>query len=269
MAKTDPQLDPVTRYATDVAAGAIVACRLVRLACRRHLDDLARATEKGLVWRPDEAQRAMDFFPVILRLPENVDAGDELADEDVDGAEPQRFDLAPYQSFIVGSIFGWHTVKGFRRFRTAYIETGKGSGKTPLAAGLMIYKALADGERRAQVYFAATKLDQAKIPFADVEAMVQASPSLRSGCSRPSTISRTRRRARSCARSPRRRRASTASACTGVTSRSCTSTRRLTSCRRCAPASRGGETPSSLKRRTPASTGSPSAGTITSTHARC
>lgn len=183
MATTPPaQLDPVTRYATDVVEGRAVACRLVRLACQRHLNDLRDGAARGLVWRPDEAQSAIDFFPVILRLPEIVAAhddvtADEFADDSVGEGTP--FVLQPFQQFIVGSLFGWFTSRGFLRFRIAYEETGKGSGKTPKAGGVMIYRALAFGERRAQVYFAATKLDQAKIPFSDVEAMVKASPSLR------------------------------------------------------------------------------------------
>lgn len=181
MTVSSPPLDPVTRYATDVVAGRVVAGRLVRLACQRHLDDLARAGEKGLVWKPEEAQRVIDFFALILKLPENVDAGDELEDEtDEAGIEaPRPFVLSPFQEFIAGSLFGWYTAKGRRRFRYAYVETGKGSGKTPLGVGLMIYRCVADGERNAQVYFAATKLDQAKIPFDDALKMVESSPSLR------------------------------------------------------------------------------------------
>ena len=123
-------LDPVTRYATDVVAGAVVAGRLVQQACRRHLDDLEHAAQKGLVWRQDEAQRVIDFFPAILRLPERVDADDELVDEGLDdGLAPLPFVLAPFQSFIAGSLFGWYTTKGRRRFRRAYIEIAKGAGK--------------------------------------------------------------------------------------------------------------------------------------------
>src|SRR4051812_24949360 len=122
MAKT--ALDPVTRYATDVVAGTTVGGRLVRLACERHLEDVREASTKGLVWRPDEAQRVIDFFPTILRLPEKVDADDEVADDDEDGEasdEPRPFVLSPFQQFIAGSLFGWYTVKGRRRFRMAYI----------------------------------------------------------------------------------------------------------------------------------------------------
>lgn len=170
--------DPVTRYAADVVAGTIVAGRLVRLACQRHLNDLKGAAAKGLVWRVDEALRVIAFFPKILKLPERVDAGEAQVDEEDQFAEPQPFVLSPFQQFIAGSLFGWYKANGRRRFRIAYIETGKGSGKTPFGVGLMIYRCVADGERGAQVFFAATKLDQAKIPFADLEKMVASSPSL-------------------------------------------------------------------------------------------
>jgi phage terminase large subunit-like protein len=87
--------------------------------------------------------------------------------------------LSPYQQFFIGSLIGWYTTKGFRRFRAGVLETGKGSGKTPMGAGLMIYLTIADGERGAQVFVAAAVLSQAKIAFTDVERMVEASPSLR------------------------------------------------------------------------------------------
>jgi len=44
------------------------------------------------------------------------------------------------QAFVIGSIMGWVDANGVRGFREAYIETGKGSGKTPLAAGLWLQK---------------------------------------------------------------------------------------------------------------------------------
>ena len=157
-----------------------MAGRLVRLACQRHLDDLATAATKQLVWRPAEAQRVIDFFPAILKLPERADADEAPVDGDDDQDHaPQPFVLSPFQQFIAGSLFGWYKANGRRRFRIAYLETGKGSGKTPFGVGVMIYRCVADGERHAQIYIAATKLDQAKVPFADVEKMVASSPSLK------------------------------------------------------------------------------------------
>lgn len=169
-------MDPVTQYATDVVEGRIVAGRLVSLACARHLDDLKHAAEKGLVWKPDEAQRVIDFFAEVLCLPE------ETSSENADDEEPKDgspFILSPHQQFIDGSLMGWYTTAGYRRFRDAYDEEAKGSGKTPNGAGLMVYLLVADGERGAQVYFAAVTKDQAKLAFADAEKMIQASPHLR------------------------------------------------------------------------------------------
>jgi phage terminase large subunit-like protein len=170
-------LDPVTHYATEVLAGRVVAGRLVVLACRRHLKDLEQQQAKGLIWKPEEAQAVIDFFAEVLCLPEETAAEETIADEEPPNGSP--FVLSPFQQFIVGSLLGWYTSQGYRRFRDAFIETAKGSGKTPLGAGLMIYLLVADGERGAQCYFAAVGKDQAKLAFADAEKMVKASPYLR------------------------------------------------------------------------------------------
>jgi phage terminase large subunit-like protein len=170
--------DPVTSYATEVVAGRIMAGRLVRLACQRHLADLRDAHAKGLVWKPEEAQTAIDFFAEILCLPEETAAEDVATETAPTDGTP--FVLQPWQQFIVGSVFGWYTAKGFRRFRDAYWETSKGSGKTPMGAGCMLYMLIADGERGAQCYFAAVTMAQAKeAGMTDAEKMVRASPHLR------------------------------------------------------------------------------------------
>jgi phage terminase large subunit-like protein len=185
---TTKALDPATDYATQVIAGAIVAGRLVRLACARHLDDLARHTEKGLEWRPAEAQEAIDFFETVLVLPEETDADEDVeaaADVMPEGGTPFR--LTPFQQFIIGSIFGWFQVRvsattGARRvqqrFRIVFFQGGKGCGKTPLFAGILIFMLVRRGVRGAQLFCAAVTKDQAKIAFTDCVKMVEASPAL-------------------------------------------------------------------------------------------
>jgi phage terminase large subunit-like protein len=157
--------DPVAAYARDVVAGKIVAGPHVRYACRRHLGDLKHGAARGLRWDLKAAQRAIGFFRDVLRL-----NGGEY--------EGAPYELLPWQKFIVGSIFGWLAEDGYRRFRVAYVETGKGSGKSPLAAGIGLYGLVADGEPRAEIYAAATKKDQAQILFRDAVAMVDQSPAL-------------------------------------------------------------------------------------------
>ena len=93
--------------------------------------------------------------------------------------EGNPFDPHPSQVFILGSLFGWkHRATGKRRFRRAYIEQGKGNGKSPLAAGIGMYCLLVDGEARAEVYAAASKKEQAMILFRDAVAMRNQSPAL-------------------------------------------------------------------------------------------
>jgi phage terminase large subunit-like protein len=167
-------MDPVTAYARSVIDGQVVASRLVRQACDRHVADLTRA---DLVWRPEKAQLAIEFFAEVLFLPERTDADDRVQ-VNPPSAAPEPFILSPWQAFIVGSLFGWYTPQGFRRFREAYIETAKGSGKTPLGAGIMLYLLVADGQRGAQVFLAAVTREQSGIAWRDCRAMVEASPDL-------------------------------------------------------------------------------------------
>jgi len=153
--------DPVTAYARAVAAGEIVAGPWVRKASQRHLDDIKAARSRRLVWHLDRALKAIEFFPDMLRLE--------------DGSP---FELLGWQKFVVGSLFGWYNADGTRRFRTAYVETGKGSGKTPLAAGIGLYGLAADGQAAAEVYSAATARDQASIVFRDAQRMRNQNPEL-------------------------------------------------------------------------------------------
>ncbi|KKN64602.1 hypothetical protein LCGC14_0489790, partial [marine sediment metagenome] len=84
---------PVTAYAETVSDGEIVAGKWVRLACERHLNDLATGPARGLRFDEDAAQRAIDFFG-FLHHSKGEWAG-------------RVFKLGPWQEFVVGSLFGW------------------------------------------------------------------------------------------------------------------------------------------------------------------
>ena len=154
--------DRATAFAQDVIDGRIMAGPDVRNACQRHLNDLKHGPVRGLFWDLDSANRVMGYFEDVLCL-----NGGEY--------EGQAFRLLPWQAFILGSLFGWKGPDGFRRFRTGYIETAKGSGKSPLAAGIGLYGMTSDDEARAEIYAAATKKDQAMILFRDAVSMVDQS----------------------------------------------------------------------------------------------
>lgn len=168
--------DRATGYALNVAEGKIVAGPFVRAACERHLRDLADGHLRGLRWDIGSAQRVVAFFHDVLTV--------EIEDKDAFGAVETRsikFQLQPWQAFIECSLFGWRNVAGFRRFRRAFIEIGKGNGKSPLAAGTGHYMLSGKGVRkkRGEIYSAATDRDQAEILFRDAVSMWERSPALR------------------------------------------------------------------------------------------
>jgi len=154
--------DPVTAYAQAVLAGTIIAGPHVRASCRRHLKDLEHGHKRGLVWDIDAALYAIEFFPECLTVEE--------------AGETVPFYLLDWQVFVVGCIFGWKTAAtGYRRFTRAYVEGGKGCGKSPLAAGIGLLMQMADDEQKAEVYSAAGKKEQAHILFQDAVSMKKAS----------------------------------------------------------------------------------------------
>lgn len=159
--------DRTRAYATAVVSGRIVAGPHVRNACQRHLKDLKDGRARGLRFDRDAAAHAIGFFEDMLCL-----SGGQF--------EGLPFLLAPSQAFIIGSLFGWKRANGKRRFRLAFIEEGKGNGKSPLAAGIGLYGLTADGEAGAEIYPLASTRDQAMVLFRDAVAMVKQSPRLTS-----------------------------------------------------------------------------------------
>ncbi|MBD9640749.1 terminase large subunit [Ensifer sp. ENS07] len=154
--------DRATAYAEAVVAGKIVAGPHVRNACRRHLDDLKR---DDLHFDEAAAAKGIRFFEEKLKLSEGQFEG-------------RPFRSHPAQDFIIGSLFGWKRLDGWRRFRRAYIEQGKGNGKSPLAGGIGLYGMMADGEAGAEIYSAGATKEQAGILFRDAVKMVDKSPDL-------------------------------------------------------------------------------------------
>jgi phage terminase large subunit-like protein len=158
------KLHPADVYCRDVISGKIVASRLVRLACKRHLRDLETGKQRGLYFDSEAGQHAVEFFS-FLKHSKGEWAG-------------QSFELSPWEIFIVYVLFGWKKKGGLRRFSAGYAEVARKNGKSTLCAGIGLYLFFADGEPGAEVYCAATKKDQARIVFKEAERMRKASPAL-------------------------------------------------------------------------------------------
>jgi len=152
-------------YGRKVIAGEIPVCKWIRLAVERHYRDLETCHARGLYFSEELAQHALESF-LFLRHSKGEWAG-------------QPFELALWQQFWVALAFGWMRADGTRRFREVWEEVPRKNGKTTKLAGVGLYLFLFDGEGGAEVYSAATKMDQAKILHSEAMRMVSVSPHLR------------------------------------------------------------------------------------------
>lgn len=153
--------DPTTQWARGVVDGRVVSGEIVRHAAERHLKDLVDGAARGLHWAPDRAEHAFGFFPAALSITEGAKVG-----------EP--FNLLPWHAFCVGSLFGWRMASGRMRFRSGWLETGKGQAKSPLMAAMGLYMMGYYGIQRAKVYAIGQDKATANVLFKDAAAMCRA-----------------------------------------------------------------------------------------------
>lgn len=173
------KLHPVTEYAVQAVTGQIVVGKTEKLACQRHIDDLARAGQlprgvKSSVkkdatwpWVFDEAKadRIYEFF-TYLRHVEGHFAGEPI-------------ELIPAHKFDLGSLFGWVDKKSrMRRFKKAYMQVGRKNAKTTLLAGVANYMMVGDGEHSPKVYCAAVDREQARLLYDASKTMAENSPDI-------------------------------------------------------------------------------------------
>jgi phage terminase large subunit-like protein len=155
-----------TQYAIDVLEGKIVAGEYVKLACKRHLDDLEKSKLAPYVYRFDE-EKANE----IIDYAETLTIGE--------GEEKRPLVLEDFQAFIFGSLHGWvHKETGYRRFRNSYIQLGRQQGKSMMNGIFGTFYGNFDGYNYGQIYCTATKMDQAKIVLKEMIKFIRSDSDL-------------------------------------------------------------------------------------------
>lgn len=176
---TDSKYTTIAKhYAEAVVAGDITACRWVRLACQRQLDDLVGFRGKASPYRFNPALadgKGKRYHPA-----DNLCAFIERLPHVKGPLAGMTIRLEPWQVFILTTVFGWVKPDGKRRFRRSYIEVPRGNAKSTLSSAVALYMLAADREGGAEVYSLATTRDQARIVFGDAQAMARRSPGFRS-----------------------------------------------------------------------------------------
>ena len=158
--------DRTTQYAADVLAGIITAGELVKLACKRHMEDLeaSKTAPYRYYFDVEQAERIIDFAETLTIA---------------EGEEQDQVQAYPFQCFILGSLNGWRTKSGsHRRFRTSYVQLGRQNGKSFLNGILAAYYGNFDHYRYGQIYCTATKKDQALIVFNEIVKFIRSDADL-------------------------------------------------------------------------------------------
>jgi phage terminase large subunit-like protein len=139
-------------YISDIKKGKINVGLEILLAIRRFENDLMR---EDIYFDEEKANKAIMFISHLKHFTGKHDN--------------KNFVLEPWQTFIIGNIFGWiYKQSGLRRYSNAYIEIARKNGKTALSAAISLYCLIAEGEANAEVILAANSREQARICFSAV-----------------------------------------------------------------------------------------------------
>ena len=161
-------MERFNQYIEGVKSGEIITGRLVKLAIDRHLSDISKIENDDFPYYFDtiEAQKVIKFAEICRHW-----KGSKAK---------QRLILEPHQVFYFASLFGWRSKEdNTRRFRKSYKEVARKNAKTTEAAIKSLYHILFDKEQGAQVYYVATKEDQARIAFNDAKNIIQMTPEIK------------------------------------------------------------------------------------------
>lgn len=164
-----PNVDIANKWAKQVVAGKIPACKWVVLACQRHLDDLKKSKSRDYPYKfkPKLAEKKILFVELLPHTK------GEWA------LKRQKIQLEPWQKFGIAVTFGWVRKKdGYRRFRESYWEVPRKNGKSAIAAGVALNMFANDGEFGSEVYSGATTEKQAWEVFKPARLMALRSPEL-------------------------------------------------------------------------------------------
>lgn len=158
-----PHCKEADQYANDVISGKIPACKWIKLACKKHLDELVASKDKTFpfYFDPVKAEKVIKFIELMPHTK---------------GKWAQKgltLTLEPWQKFFLVNVFGWMKRKnGLRRYRKALLWVPRKNGKSALAAGIGNYMFAADDEYGAEVYSGATTEKQAWEVFKPAKLMV-------------------------------------------------------------------------------------------------
>lgn len=156
-------------YINKVINKELPVCQAAFLAVKRHLDDIEKSKNNDypFYFDEDEAKRPITFIQSL------VHTKGEWANHNII--------LESWEQFIIASIFGWRRKENkLRRYKKAYVQVSRKNGKTTFASGIGNYCFFCDSPAEAgvEIYYIATKKDQAKIAWSESERQIRKAKAL-------------------------------------------------------------------------------------------
>ena len=142
------------QYALDVQSGKITANRYIKQATKRYLDWFSRP---DMEFRPRAVDRVVNFISKLKHF-KGEHAG-------------KQFQLLDFQRFIIANMFGFYWKDEEGKPKNGWVclfvwfVVGRKNGNTALAAAILLYMMIADGEQSSDVYFLANSHKQALLAY--------------------------------------------------------------------------------------------------------
>lgn len=153
-------------YLKQIRSGKIVVCKEIKNVYERLEREMS---DQASLFYFSEAHgdHCIEFIETFCRHYQGEHAG-------------KLVKLELFQKAFIQNLFGWlEKDTGLRRFREYFFEVARKHGKSFLSGCIAVYMMVADGEDGAEIYSAATKLDQAKIIYNAAKNIIDQSSELR------------------------------------------------------------------------------------------
>ena len=155
-------------YYNKIKSGEIVACEEITEFYKRMLEEETRRQDRTFPYFFDErsGQYVIDFIEKYCKHYQGEHAGELVK-------------LELFQKAFIQTLFGWlEKDSGYRRFREYFFEVARKHGKSFLSACIAVYMLACDDEAGAEVYTAATKIEQARIIYKAACNIIDQNPEL-------------------------------------------------------------------------------------------
>lgn len=164
-AKAAPPINYVLEYGAAIEGGNITACRRVRRWYKLQCERIKAGHYKGWHFNLNKANKPLEFISLFCRRSDGKHFGEKI-------------ELDLWQKAFIQTLFGWVDDKGNRQYQEALLLVARKNGKTTLLSCIALYMLVGDKEGSPEIYFVATKLDQAKLGYNSTCRMLSQSPVL-------------------------------------------------------------------------------------------